>query len=88
MGLTNTDASQLTSMRLGKTLYGWKKDNRAALNVGASILSEQTSQQSGLVTLERRSVGTTFAYDPTLPVTAEILAIKYPFTGASESNSQ
>lgn len=80
MGLANTDSSQLTSMRLGKVLYGWKKNNKAAVDTGASILSEQPSQQSGLVVLDRQSVGRTFTYDPTLPG-----SIVYPFTGISQA---
>ena len=80
MGLANTDSSQLTSMRLGKTLYGWKKSNTVAINMSASVLSEQPSQQSGLVVLDRQTVGRTFNYDPTVAG-----SIVYPFTGISQA---
>ena len=80
MALTNTDASQLTLRRQRKALYSWKKRNTDQVNVGASVLSEQPSFQSGGVVLNRR-LG---AYSCSCDLSTDVSTSAYPFTGASQ----
>jgi len=80
MGLTNTDASQLTLKRQRKVLFSWKKTNTDRVNLGGSILSEQPSFQSGLVVLNRKMGAYSCSCDLSIDKSTE----SYPFTGASQ----
>ena len=57
MTLTNFDASQITLKIKQKTLYAWKSVNDQYVNLGTSVLREQTSAQSLGVVVDRKQGG-------------------------------
>ena len=57
MTLANRDASQITKKNRQKVIYGWKVANDTFVNVGGSVLREQSSFQSNEVVIERRQGG-------------------------------
>ena len=81
MTLTNTDASRLTARRMNKALYSWKRANDMQVNLGKTVLSEQSSQQSGLVVLERQLGASTCGCDSGLDASK----LNYPFVGGSNN---
>ena len=76
MPVANNDASQITLKKRMKALYAWKSTNDAAVNLGVSVLSEQTSVQSAEVVTMRRQGG--------CKCTADASANPYDFNGLSQ----
>jgi hypothetical protein len=76
MPVANIDASQITLKKRMKALYAWKSTNDAAVNIGRSVLSEQTSAQSAEVVLMRKQGG--------CKCSADASANPYEFNGLSQ----
>lgn len=57
MTLTNFDASLIAKKNQMKALYAWKSYNDASVNIGASVLKEQPTAQSGQVVVLRNQGG-------------------------------
>jgi hypothetical protein len=76
MTLTNFDASQVTLKQKQKALYAWKATNDIAINIGRSVLSEQTSRQTLDVIVDRNQGGCKCSTDA--------LENPYQFNGLSQ----
>lgn len=57
MTLANFDASQITLKKRQKALYAWKSNNDVLVNLGRSVLKEQSKYQSATVVADRRQGG-------------------------------
>lgn len=76
MSTTNRDASQITIKNQQKTLYAWKDNNNALVNLGLSVLQEQPTAQSLSVVVQRQQGG--------CKCTADRSANPYEFNGLSQ----